>query len=157
MDFYNKVLCHQHFEYFYCRNFEPCSWRKLTFPTSVVPLFVLSLGDCNKLSAFIFCCKAGLQRFCMNLLSSYSTIKLHVTDVSGKFSVSVFSIMMDAACFFFTLLTLSDPTSDLVRQYNFPVLLRCRKRSDTVFVAFVRPLSEPVRRFFYVVRTLANR
>jgi hypothetical protein len=44
-------------------------------------------------------------------------------------------------------LTLSDPTSDLVRQYDFPVLLRCRKPSDTVFVAFVRPLSEPVRRF----------
>jgi hypothetical protein len=45
------------------------------------------------------------------------------------------------------LLTISDPTSDLVRQYDFPVQLRCRKTSDTVFVAFVRPLSEPVRRF----------
>jgi hypothetical protein len=45
-------------------------------------------------------------------------------------------------------LTHSDPTSDLVRQYDFPVLLRCRKTSGTVFVAFVRPLSEPVRRFF---------
>jgi hypothetical protein len=44
-------------------------------------------------------------------------------------------------------LTLSDPTSDLVRQYDFPVLLGCRKTSDTVFVAFVRPLSQPVRRF----------
>jgi hypothetical protein len=44
-------------------------------------------------------------------------------------------------------LTLSDPTSDLVRQYDFPILLRCRKTSDTVFVAFVCPLSEPVRRF----------
>jgi hypothetical protein len=44
-------------------------------------------------------------------------------------------------------LTLSDPTSDLVRQYDFRVLLRCRKTSDTGFVAFVRPLSEPVRRF----------
>jgi hypothetical protein len=44
-------------------------------------------------------------------------------------------------------LTLSDPTSDLVRQYDFPVLLQCRKTSDAVFVAFVRPLSEPVRRF----------
>jgi hypothetical protein len=43
-------------------------------------------------------------------------------------------------------LTLSDPTSDLVRQYDFPVLLRCRKTSETVFVAFVRSLSEPVRR-----------
>jgi hypothetical protein len=37
--------------------------------------------------------------------------------------------------------------SNLVRQYDFPVPLRCRKTSDTVFVAFVRPLSEPVRRF----------
>jgi hypothetical protein len=45
------------------------------------------------------------------------------------------------------LFTFSDHTSDLVRQYNFPVLLRSRKASDTVFVAFVRPLSEPVRRF----------
>jgi hypothetical protein len=45
------------------------------------------------------------------------------------------------------LLILSDPTSGLVRQYDFPVLLLCRKTSDTVFVAFVLPLSEPVRRF----------
>jgi hypothetical protein len=44
-------------------------------------------------------------------------------------------------------LPLSDPTLDLVRQYDFPVPLRCRKTSDTVFVAFVRPLSEHVRRF----------
>jgi hypothetical protein len=44
-------------------------------------------------------------------------------------------------------LTLSNPTSDLVRQYDFPLLHRCRKTSDTVFVAFARPLSEPVRRF----------
>jgi hypothetical protein len=45
------------------------------------------------------------------------------------------------------ILTLSDPTSDLVRQYDFSVPLRYRKTSDTVFVAFFRPLSEPVRRF----------
>jgi hypothetical protein len=45
------------------------------------------------------------------------------------------------------ILTLSDPTSTLARQYDFPVLLRSRKTSDAVFVAFVRPLSEPVRRF----------
>jgi hypothetical protein len=44
-------------------------------------------------------------------------------------------------------LPLSDPTSNLIQQYDFPVPLRCRKTSDTVFVAFVRPLSEPVRRF----------
>jgi hypothetical protein len=44
-------------------------------------------------------------------------------------------------------LTLSDPMSNLVRQYDFPVPLWCRKASDTIFVAFVRPLSEPVRRF----------
>jgi hypothetical protein len=44
-------------------------------------------------------------------------------------------------------LTLSDPTSNLVRQYDFPVPLRCQKTSDMVFVVFVRPLSEPVRRF----------
>jgi hypothetical protein len=28
-------------------------------------------------------------------------------------------------------LTLSDPTSDLVQHYDFPVPLRCRKTSDT--------------------------
>jgi hypothetical protein len=57
-------------------------------------------------------------------------------------------------CYFYTYnrgtmfgLTLSDATSNLVRQYDFPVSLRCRKTSDTVFVAFVPPLSEPVRRF----------
>jgi hypothetical protein len=44
-------------------------------------------------------------------------------------------------------INLSDPTSDFLRQYDFPVLLRCRKTSDTVFVAFVCPLSESVRRF----------
>jgi hypothetical protein len=44
-------------------------------------------------------------------------------------------------------LTLFDPTSNLVLQYDFPVPLRYRKTSDTVFVAFVCPLSEPVRRF----------
>jgi len=44
-------------------------------------------------------------------------------------------------------LTLSDPMSDLVRQYDFPVPLRCQKTSDMVFVMFVRPLSEPVRCF----------
>jgi hypothetical protein len=44
-------------------------------------------------------------------------------------------------------LTLSDSTSGLVRQYDFPVPLRCRKTSDAVFVALVLPLSEPVGRF----------
>jgi hypothetical protein len=43
-------------------------------------------------------------------------------------------------------LTISNPTSNLVREYDFPVPLSCRKTSDTVFVAFVRPLAEPVRR-----------
>jgi hypothetical protein len=45
-------------------------------------------------------------------------------------------------------LSLSDPTSNLVRQYYFPVPLQCRKTSDTVFVAFVCPLSVPVWCFF---------
>jgi hypothetical protein len=44
-------------------------------------------------------------------------------------------------------LTLSDPTLNLVRQYDFPLPFRCRKKSDTVFVAFVPPLTGPVRRF----------
>jgi hypothetical protein len=46
------------------------------------------------------------------------------------------------------LLNLSDPTSDLVQQYDFPFLLRCRKTSDMVFLVFVGLLSLPVRRFF---------
>jgi hypothetical protein len=46
-----------------------------------------------------------------------------------------------------TTLTLSDFTSNLIRKYDFPVPLRCRKTFDTGFVAFVRPMSEPVRRF----------
>jgi hypothetical protein len=45
------------------------------------------------------------------------------------------------------ILTLSDPTSNLVRQYDFPVPLRCRKTSDAGFVAFVRAMSGHVRRF----------
>jgi hypothetical protein len=45
------------------------------------------------------------------------------------------------------MLTLSHPSSNLVLQYDFSVPLRCRKTFDMVFVAFVRPLSEPVRRF----------
>ena len=44
-------------------------------------------------------------------------------------------------------LTLSDPMSGVVRKYDFPVPLRCRKTSDTVFVAFVRLLSEPIQHF----------
>jgi hypothetical protein len=44
-------------------------------------------------------------------------------------------------------LTLSDPTSDLVRQYDFRVLLWCRMTSDVVLVAFVCPLSEHVQCF----------
>jgi hypothetical protein len=56
------------------------------------------------------------------------------------------SINMDIFLLYINL-TLSHPILDLVRQYDFPVLLRCRKTSDTVFVAFVRPLSETVRRF----------
>ena len=35
-------------------------------------------------------------------------------------------------------LILSDPRSDLAREYDFPVPLRCRKTSDTVFVVFAR-------------------
>jgi hypothetical protein len=44
-------------------------------------------------------------------------------------------------------LNLSDPTSELVLQYDFQFLLQSRKMSDTVFIAFVHPQSEPVRRF----------
>jgi hypothetical protein len=67
---------------------------------------------------------------------------LHViTDISTDIFGRIFSGLCKFA------LTLSDPTSDLVRQYDFLVSLRCRKTSDTVFVAFARLLSEHVRRF----------
>jgi len=36
---------------------------------------------------------------------------------------------------------------DLIQQYDFPVPLQCRKTPNMVFIAFVRPLSEPVQRF----------
>jgi hypothetical protein len=54
-------------------------------------------------------------------------------------------------------LTLSDPTSDIVRQYDFTVLLRCRKMSDTVFVVFFAHCRNLSDAFPHVVRTLANR
>jgi hypothetical protein len=60
--------------------------------------------------------------------------------------------------FYFTrLLTLFDPTSNLVRQYDFPLPLRCRKMSDTFLLrlfARCRSLSDA---FPHVVRTLSNR
>jgi hypothetical protein len=48
-------------------------------------------------------------------------------------------------------LTLSDPMSDLVQHYDFPVPLRCCKMSDTLFccVFSPAPLSEPVQHFSY--------
>jgi len=58
-----------------------------------------------------------------------------------------FVFQQDALHEYWMILTFSDPTSDLVQQYDFPVPLRCPKTSDTVFVAFVRLLSEPVQRF----------
>ena len=58
-------------------------------------------------------------------LSSCSLLWSHL-DVSLLISIQI--------------LTLSDPTSDLVRHYDFPILLRCRVTSDTFFFAFVRPL-----------------
>ena len=53
-------------------------------------------------------------------------------------------------------LTLSDPMSDLVRHYDFPVPLRCHKTSDTFLLHPLRcrSLSDA---FPHVVQTLANR
>jgi hypothetical protein len=66
----------------------------------------------------------------------------HVTNILIVSAVKSYWHMLSG-----TLLLLFNPTSDLVRQYDFPVLLLCLKMSDMVFVAFVSPLSEPVRRF----------
>jgi len=53
-------------------------------------------------------------------------------------------------------LTLSDPTSDLVRNCDFPVPLQCRKTSDMTLLHPIhcRSLSDA---FSHLVRTLANR
>jgi len=53
-------------------------------------------------------------------------------------------------------LTLSDPTSDLIRHNDFPVPLRCQKTSDTFLLRLLRcrSLSDV---FPHVVRALANR
>ena len=73
------------------------------------------------------------------------------------------------------ILTLSDPTSDLVRHYDFPIPLRCRVTPDTfffalfsrsavgacstLFFAFVRPLRcrSLSDTFPHVVQSLANK
>jgi hypothetical protein len=60
----------------------------------------------------------------------------------GDNLMDILSLLLESAS-----LTLSDPTLNLIRHYDFPVPLRCQKTSDTIFVAFVRSLSEPVRRF----------
>jgi hypothetical protein len=53
-------------------------------------------------------------------------------------------------------LTLSDPTSDLIRRYDFPVLLHCGKTSDTFLLRLLRcrSLSDV---FPHVIQTSANR
>ena len=58
-----------------------------------------------------------------------------------------------------SVLTLSDPTSDLIRHYDFPIPLRCRVTSDTFFFAFVCPLRcrSLSETFPHVVWTLANK
>ena len=55
-----------------------------------------------------------------------------------------------------SVLTLSDPMSDLVRHYDFPVPLRCRKTSYKILLHPLRcrSLSDD---FPHVVLTLANR
>jgi hypothetical protein len=90
------------------------------------------------------CCFFIIANFRIGLRSKYVNANLKFRTnkkvaIRGRLFIGNFSLL---CC-----LTLSDPTSDLVRQYDFPVLFRCRKSSDTVFVALVRPLSEPVRRF----------
>jgi hypothetical protein len=55
------------------------------------------------------------------------------------------------------LLTLSDPTSNLVRQYDFPVPLWCRKMSDTVLLRLFTRCQSLSDAFPNVVWILANR
>ena len=89
--------------------------------------------------------------------------------------VCVWSGQSDFMALFMVFLTLSDPTSDLVQHYDFPVPLRCGVTSDTfllrlftrsavgacptLFFAFVRPLCcrSLSDTFPHVVRTLANK
>jgi hypothetical protein len=99
--------------------------------TFTLPFFNISFALCSFLARFV--CLYGFILLCVNLFSFMLCVKTF--------------FFPSELCEILGNLTLSDPTSDLVRQYDFPVLLRCRKTSDTVFVAFVRPLPEPVRRF----------
>jgi hypothetical protein len=71
-----------------------------------------------------------------------------------------FILIVHIICFHtdkgFECLTLSDPASDLVQHYDFPVPLRCWKTSDAFLLRPLccRSLSDA---FPHVVRTLANR
>jgi purine-cytosine permease-like protein len=89
---------------------------------------------------------------------NFSTInhKRHDFLLKNKIWVSIIYTALSETFFFQRRkVTPSDPTSDLFRQYEFPVLIRCRKMSGTVFVTFVcRNLSEV---FPHVVRILAKR
>jgi hypothetical protein len=76
----------------------------------------------------------------------HERVELYLYSPMGRTACTEPQCLYKSALYYFEILTLSDPTSYLVRHYGFPVPLRCRKTSETVFVAFVSPLSEPVRR-----------
>jgi hypothetical protein len=77
----------------------------------------------------------------------YLLLNVFTSQRRSRIEIKYFKDKIIVVCFSFLSLTFSDRTSNLVRQYDFPVPLRCRKTSDTAFVAFVLPLSKPVRRF----------
>ena len=49
----------------------------------------------------------------------------------GALNICVLTLYTAPSGNFSSFLTLSDPTSDLIQHYDFPVPLRCRKTSDT--------------------------
>jgi hypothetical protein len=94
---------------------------------------------------------------CLYEQSSISTLTYDCMACSGQILSSTLStgrvhlrkLFFFCFCYilFLPIITLSDPTSNLVRHYDFPLMLQCWKTSDTVFFFFFCPLSEPVRRF----------
>jgi hypothetical protein len=84
--------------------------------------------------------------FCMNFTMMHGSTNIKFLNFN-RYHLLVHLTKGSITIVILTWLTLSDPTSNLVRQYDFPVPLRCRKTSDTVSVAFVRQLLEPVRHF----------
>ena len=125
-------------------------WSNVTCPVvhNITPL--ASLGTVAMTSTpseteekQFFSCTYGHHKFLCGLRLC-STVSV-VCVISMKYIKWMHNVKLTASlsiCMFLPLshLTLLDPMSNLVRHYDFPILLRCRVMSDTFFFAFLRPL-----------------